>query len=162
MRNIIPSRVSASHKRQNLIWYCFSLVWGFTSYPNYDNLSPNACKQMCLANPACRSFISSLDYDEPVEGLPGTYATHDCGLSDITLRQAMDQGTLYIPYDPKWRPSPGDSQGFYDRGCPEFLPVSSVLKCFVPRRGRTNTDYRNRAPAFQPDSMKRKTSTAQL
>ena len=36
----------------------------------------------------------------------------------------MDLGTLYIPYDPNWKPSLGDTQGFYDRGCPEFLPVS--------------------------------------
>ena len=68
----------------------------------------------------------SLDYERNVPGLPGKYAPQRCGISSLTLQQAIDSGTLGLPYNPDPKPDPDTVQGFWDRGCQDLLPVSSI------------------------------------
>lgn len=83
---------------------CGFAAYGFSTYliSQTDSTDPTTCHEYCLANPNCKSFQVQLG-----------------GASYCNLYNAATAGNVQA--------APGDQYYFYDRNCPDYLPVRATF-----------------------------------
>jgi hypothetical protein len=86
------------------------LLKSYTEDRSLDGITKEQCHQVCLKTPECKAWGTTLYWS---------------GASEIDLRTAC---ALYrVPVTPDIYVQPFQLDYIYDRGCADYLPVSSIL-----------------------------------